>query len=96
LVIVNKAKLKMCAQLLDQEIARSADTIADAWFLARSRDLQQATSDAKSELIDEPRQNAGLTRWLMDSNVQDLKSLTRVLLDFVYLLRADEDVAGYQ
>ena len=93
---MDKSKLKMCAELLDQEIDRYAHTNLDAKFLASNHNLQQAIRDAKAGRIDEPIQYAGLMRWVMDSNVQDLKVLTRVLLDFIYLLRGDEDVAGYQ
>jgi hypothetical protein len=92
---MDKTRLKVCAQLLEEEIKRHRETSADARFLSHDICLKDAIARAKTGTIDGPTRSDGWIRWIMESNIQDIETLKHVFLDFIYLLRGDEDVLGY-
>ncbi len=78
-------KLKRYAELLESEIQMNVGKSKDVDWLAQYPPLLQALADAKNGRIDEPR-DLGLSRWELESSIQDFRSVSHRLAQFELLL----------
>lgn len=82
---MDAAKLKLYAELLDSEIHANLGKSQDVDWLAQYAPLVKALEDAKGGWIDEPR-DLGLSRWELESNIQDFRGVSHRLAQFELLL----------
>lgn len=87
---MDHARLKQVAESLESEIATHVSQSADARFLATDSTLQSLIEKAKRGTLAGPIDIGGMVYWVMESNIQDYKALTNLLMDFIRLLRGDD------
>ena len=78
-------KLKLYAELLENEIRANIGKSKDVDWLAQYPPLLTALKDAKLGRIDKPR-DIGLSRWELESNIQDFRGVSHRLAQFELLL----------
>lgn len=83
------ARIKQVAESLQNEIAAHVNESADVRFLATDPTLQSLIDKAKRGAVTAPTDIGGMVYWVMESNIQDYKFLTELLMDFIRLLRED-------
>jgi hypothetical protein len=84
--MMDAAKLKFHAELLEQAIRENLGKNKDVDWLAAYPPLLQALEDAKGYRIDRPRE-LGVGRWELESSIQDFENLSERLAEFNLLLR---------
>lgn len=82
-------KLKKYAELLEAEIQKNLSKSKDVDWLAQYPTLLEALVDVKANCIDQPR-DLGLTRWVLESDIQTFAALSARLAQFENLLRGWE------
>lgn len=81
-------RLKLHAELLEQEIQENCGASKDVEWLAAYPPLVDAMQAAKRGEIGEPRElGDGLGWWVFESNIQSFKGLAHRLCQFELLLR---------
>jgi hypothetical protein len=83
--VMDKAKLKLHAGLLEEAIRLHAGKHNDVDFLSTYQPLIDALADAKDGKVETPRK-MGLARWEMDSNIRDVSDVAHRLAQFELLL----------
>jgi hypothetical protein len=82
---MNREKLKLHAELLEEAIRLNAGTSKDVDFLLEYEPLIAAIKDAKAGAIASPRK-LGLSRWEMESNIRDVQDVAHRLAQFELLI----------
>jgi len=77
--------LKQHAELLENAIRANLGKSKDIDWLAMYPPLVKALEDAKAKRIDSPRE-LGLSRWELESNIQDTREVSHRLAQFEILL----------
>lgn len=82
---MDAVKLKLHAELLENEIHANLGKSKDVDWLAQYAPLLKALEDAKCGRIDAPR-DLWLGRWELESNIQDFRGISHRLAQFELLL----------
>jgi len=84
---MNSSELKRYALLVEDSIRSEFGSDKDVNFLSEYEPLLIAIEDAKNEVVRNPRELTGLSRWLLDSNIRSHPVLSDRLSGFLLLLR---------
>ena len=84
-LVVDSDSLRAHAELLDAAIKSHLGESRDVDFLANLPTLNQALEEARKGTISCPRK-LGLTRWIMESDIQEFPDIADGLAGFEWLL----------
>jgi hypothetical protein len=89
--MMDKKKLRQCAAHLDVVLKIHKGESEDVDFLINLPILNDAIRDAKSEIIDVPRDlGLGLGIWMQESNIRDYGDISNSLAQLTLLLKGWE------